>query len=65
MAAVYVDLQLQPVPRVLEVRPVDGAEEPEQGLGPVHGEDDQFEGVVGSLLQPGQLGEVVPGQVVL
>ena len=45
--------------------PVDGAEEPEQGLGPVHGEDDQFEGVVGSLLQPGQLGQVVPGQEIL
>ena len=62
---VHVDLQLQPVPRVLEVRPADGAEEPEEGLGPVHGEDDHLDGVVGRLLQLGQLGQVVPWQVIL
>ena len=65
VAPVHVDLHLQPVPRVLEVRPVDGAEEPEEGLGPVHGEDDHLDGVVCCLLHLGQVCEVVPWQVVL
>ena len=45
--------------------PVDGAEEPEQGLGSVHGEDDDLDGVWLGLLHGGEVGEVGPGERLL
>ena len=55
---VHVDLHLQRVRRVLEERVVDGAEQPREGLGPVHGEHDDPHGEGRGPLELGQLGEV-------
>ena len=61
MGLVDIDLHIDPVLWMLKVRPADGPEQPQQGVGPVHREHDDLDAVHRRPLQGRQLLQAGPG----